>query len=49
MFLVVFRKNLYSIPFLDVQELHSRITQKKCLYIPLYLRKTIFVSEAFIW
>ena len=40
------RRNIYSAPFLDAQELHSQgHLESKCLYIPPNLRSEIFVPE----
>ena len=52
LFLVGARKNIYSAPFLDAQELHSRRNGKAdisiSLYIsiPAYLRKKMIVPES---
>ena len=38
-----FQKNLYNIPFLDVQELHSRITQKNVsIFLYISVRQFLF-------
>ena len=46
MFLFGARKNIWTAPFLDAQELHfSSSSESKCLYISVYLRKIYFVPE----
>ena len=46
MFPICVRRNIYSAPFLDAQELHSQgHLENKCLHIPPNLRLEIFVPE----
>ena len=45
MFPVGIRKYICTAPFLDAKNCILEALGNKCLYIPVYLRKKIFVSE----